>query len=88
MAREAHEEMNVEIAVRELVGVFTGPDTFHTYADGNMVQIVSVLFRADITGGELKPDGDETRDIQWFDTGALPDDMVHRHRKLVDAALR
>jgi len=86
LVREAHEEMNVEIVVRELVGVFTGPDTFHTYADGNMVQIVSVLFRADITGGELKPDGDETRDIRWFNPDALPDDMAPRYRKLVEHA--
>jgi NADH pyrophosphatase NudC (nudix superfamily) len=51
-----------------------------------MVQIVSVLFRADITGGELKPDGDETRDIRWFNPDALPDDMAPRHRKLVEHA--
>lgn len=87
LVREAKEEMNVEVAVRELVGVFTGPETYHTYADGNRVQIVSVLFRADITGGELKPDGDETRGLGWFDPGALPADMVHRHRSLVERAM-
>ncbi|MBM4424750.1 MAG: NUDIX domain-containing protein [Chloroflexi bacterium] len=86
LAREAKEEMNAEIAVRELVGVFTGPDSFHTYADGNEAQIVSALFRADLIGGDLRPDGDETRDIGWFDPRALPD-MVDRHRKLVEAAV-
>lgn len=86
LLREAREEMNVEVAVRELLGVFTGPDTFHTYADGNQVQIVSTLFGAEIVGGELRPDGDETRDIRWFDPFRLPD-MAPQHRRLVQYAL-
>ncbi|MEK7278627.1 MAG: NUDIX domain-containing protein, partial [Chloroflexota bacterium] len=59
LVREAREEMNLEIAPHELVGVFTGPEAFHTYPDGNQVQIVSTLFRANITGGNLCPDGVE-----------------------------
>lgn len=86
LIREAREEMNVDVAVRELLGVFTGPGTFHTYADGNQVQIVSTLFRADLAGGDLRPDGDETRDIGWFDPFRLPE-MVPRHRQLVEFAL-
>lgn len=86
LVREAKEEMNVEIAVRELVGVFTGPDTYHTYPDGNQVQIVSTLFRADLLTHDLKPDGDETRDISWFDLNQLPN-MVPRHRRLVEYAM-
>jgi 8-oxo-dGTP pyrophosphatase MutT (NUDIX family) len=86
LIREAHEEMNADISVRELLGVFTGPDTFHTYPDGNQVQIISTLFRADLAGGDLRPDGHETRDIGWFEPQALPD-MVPRHRRLVEFAL-
>ncbi len=86
LVREAKEEMNADIVVRELVGVFTGPDSYHTYPDGNEVQIVSVLFRADLLNTDLKPDGDETRDLRWFNPDELPD-MVHRHRKLVEVAL-
>lgn len=85
LVREAKEEMDVDIAVRELVGVFTGPDTYHTYPDGNHVQIVSTLFRADLLTHDFKPDGDETRDIGWFDLNQLPD-MVPRHRRLVEYA--
>ncbi len=84
LVREAQEEMNAEIAVRELVGAFTGPDTFHTYPDGNQVQIVSTLFRADLLGDHLRPDGHEIRELRWFDPDALPEEMAHRHRKLVE----
>jgi 8-oxo-dGTP diphosphatase len=86
LVREAKEEMNAEIAIRDLVGVFTGPESYHTYPDGNQVQIVSVLFRADLLNTDLTPDGDETRDLRWFDPNTLPE-MVHRHYKLVEAAL-
>jgi 8-oxo-dGTP pyrophosphatase MutT (NUDIX family) len=87
LVREAREEMNVDIAPRELLGVFTGPDFFHTYADGNQVQIASTLFRADIVGGELKPDGLETLDLRWFDPANLPEAMLARHKRLVRFAL-
>jgi ADP-ribose pyrophosphatase YjhB (NUDIX family) len=86
LVREAREEMNVDIAPRELLGVFTGPDFFHTYADGNQVQIASTLFRADIVGGELRPDGVETLDLRWFDPANLPE-MPARHKRLVKFAL-
>jgi len=88
LVREAREEMNVEIAPRELIGVFTGPRFFHTYADGNHVQIVSAFFRADIVGGELKADDVETLDLRWFDLAALPaNNMPARHRWLLEYAL-
>lgn len=86
LVREAKEEMNADIAVRELLGAFTGPDTYHTYPDGNQVQIVSTLFRADLLNTDLKPDGTETRDLGWFDPAHLPP-MVERHRKLLLYAL-
>lgn len=88
LVREAREEMSVDIAPRELIGVYTGPEFFHTYPDGNQVQIVSTLFRAEITGGQLKPDGVETLDLQWFDPAQLPPDMPPRHRKLVIIGLK
>jgi ADP-ribose pyrophosphatase YjhB (NUDIX family) len=87
IVREAREEMNVEIAPRELLGLFTGPRFFHTYADGNHVQIVSAFFRADIVSGELKADGVETLDLRWFEPTALPENMPARHRWLLEYAL-
>jgi ADP-ribose pyrophosphatase YjhB (NUDIX family) len=86
IVREAKEEMNADIVVRELIGAFTGPDTYLTYPDGNQAQIVSTLFRADLLSTELTPDGTETRDLGWFHPEHLPP-MVERHRKLLQYAL-
>lgn len=58
---------------------------FSTYPDSNQVQITSTLFRAGLAGGELRPDGDEVRDLAWFDLDRLPE-MVGRHRLLVEYA--
>lgn len=82
LVREAKEEMNADVVVHELLGAFTGPETYHTYPDGNQVQIVSTLFRAEVLNTDLKPDGTETKDIGWFDIDNLPP-MVERHRKLI-----
>ena len=41
----------------------------------------------EIVGGELKPDGYETLDVQWFDVEHLPP-MVTRHRRALEDALK
>jgi ADP-ribose pyrophosphatase YjhB (NUDIX family) len=84
--READEEMRIHIHPTQLVGVFTGPTFFHTYRDGNEVQIVSAFFRAELQAGRPTPDGVETLAVAWFDPMSLPP-VVPRHRYLLDIAL-
>lgn len=84
--RETHEEVGLRIRPTQLVGVFSGTDAFHTYPDGNQVQIARTLFRAEVIGGKLKPDGYETLEAQWFDVDDLPP-MVPRHLRALEIAL-
>lgn len=86
LLREAQEEMGVQLTLRELIGIYTGAEYFHTYEDGNEAQIVSTLFRAEIAGGTLTPDGVETLALGWFSPKALPP-MTPRHGLLVQTAL-
>ena len=86
VVREVCEELRLHIRPTQLVGVFTGPTFFHMYPDGNQVQIASALFRAEIEGGTLAPDGDEILAAQWFDPADLPP-MPARHRWLLRVAL-
>jgi 8-oxo-dGTP pyrophosphatase MutT (NUDIX family) len=89
VVREGREELGVEIAPRELIGVFTGgDDAFHTYEDGNQVQLVSSLFRADIVSGTPKPDGKEVLELRWFDPNHLPQNMMSRRKRLLEIALK
>jgi len=84
--RETFEEVGLHVKPTQLVGVFTGPDAFHVYPDGNQAQVVGARFRAEVIGGELKADGDETLDVGWFDVDQLPP-MVPRHRYAIRVAI-
>ena len=86
MVREAYEELQLQIRPTQLVGVFTGPAMFHTYVDGNQVQLAATLFRAEIIAGTPIPDGTETLAADWFELAALPP-MHSRHHRLLQIAL-
>jgi ADP-ribose pyrophosphatase YjhB (NUDIX family) len=86
IVREAYEELQLRIRPTQLVGVFTGPAMFHVYDDGNQVQLAAALFRAEIEGGVLIPDGVETLAADWFDPRDLPA-TPPRHRLLLQIAL-
>ena len=87
MVREAYEEVGLHIRPTQLIGVFAGPDSYHRYPDGNQVYIVGARFRAEVIGGELRPDGHETLAVDWFDVDHLPP-MVERHRRALEVALQ
>ncbi len=86
IVREAYEELRLRIRPTQLVGVFTGPAMFHTYPDGNQVQLAATLFRAEIVEGTPIPDGTETLAADWFDLTALPP-MPPRHHWMLQVAL-
>lgn len=85
VVRETVEEVGLHIRVTQLIGVQTGSNTMHTYPDGNQVQIVAARFRAEIIGGDLRPDGVETLAIDWFDVNDLPP-ILPRHKATIQMA--
>jgi 8-oxo-dGTP pyrophosphatase MutT (NUDIX family) len=85
--RETYEEIGLRIRVTKLMGVYTGSDAFHTYPDGNQIQVAGARFLAEVISGDLNPDGYETLDVQWFDMDHLPP-MVPRHRYALEEALK
>jgi 8-oxo-dGTP pyrophosphatase MutT (NUDIX family) len=86
IVRETYEELQLHIRPTQLVGIFTGPEMFHSYHDGNLVQLAAALFRAEIEAGTPVPDGEETLAVGWFDPQDLPP-MPMRHHKLLQIAL-
>lgn len=86
IVREAYEELRLRIRPTQLVSVFTGPAMFHTYPDGNQVQLAATLFRAEIVEGTPIPDGTETLAADWFDLTMLPP-MPPRHHWMLQVAL-
>lgn len=68
--REIMEETGIEAAVERIVGVALLP---FTYPNGDICQFLDVWFRCRAVSGEARVNDDESIEVAWFDTGALPD---------------
>ncbi|MCH7836717.1 MAG: NUDIX domain-containing protein, partial [Chloroflexi bacterium] len=69
-AREAQEEVGIQVSIGKLVGVYSRPAP---QAPG----IVSIVYRGRITGGEVKP-GREALEARWFRPEEIPwDDLAY-----------
>lgn len=64
--RECLEEASVEVELGPIVGAFGGPEYRSTYANGDEVGIVAVVYEAEIVSGTPRPGDDETQDVGWF----------------------
>ncbi len=71
--REAREEAGVEVAIGRIVAAVGGRDYEVEYANGDRCAYVAMVFEAEVLGGSPEPDGDETTEVQWFETGQLSD---------------
>lgn len=63
--RETLEETGLSVRVTGLIGVYSNPDVVVVYPDGNRVQIVGVVFRAEAVGGEAGTSA-EVSESGWF----------------------
>ncbi len=69
--RELLEETGVEAGPLELLAVFSGPETLHTYPDGNEVAWVTVLYLCRAFSGTCAAE-DDAAEVGWFSLHALP----------------
>jgi ADP-ribose pyrophosphatase YjhB (NUDIX family) len=85
--RECREETGLEVEVIGLVGVFSTPDHVIVYMHGKKIdevrQPINVCVRARVTGGEIRPEPGEAREVRWVardDLDAYPIGPAIRHR--------
>jgi ADP-ribose pyrophosphatase YjhB (NUDIX family) len=69
--REMWEETGLYVALTHIVGVFGGELCASTYSNGDKVSWVSTVFAADPVGGTMKPDGEETLEVRYFERTEL-----------------
>jgi 8-oxo-dGTP pyrophosphatase MutT (NUDIX family) len=71
--REVLEETGLQVGQLELLGVFSGPELYYQYPNGDEVYNVDIVFRskANETMGELTIN-EEGRDIRYFPIQILP----------------
>jgi 8-oxo-dGTP pyrophosphatase MutT (NUDIX family) len=82
--RETCEETGLIIELTGILGVYGGADLIIDYANGDRAAYVGTIFRGKITGGTLRPDGDETLDVRWFSRNEL---MAVPHSRWLDTAM-
>jgi 8-oxo-dGTP pyrophosphatase MutT (NUDIX family) len=72
--RETLEETNLEVGEMSLFGVFSGPEFYYKYPNGDEVYNVSVVYSSHDWFGEVKLN-DEHTEWRWFAMDAIPDPL-------------
>ncbi|WP_078543539.1 NUDIX domain-containing protein [Litchfieldia alkalitelluris] len=64
--RELREELDITVKNLRFFDIFSGPEFFHTYPNGDQVYSVIAMFTADHYEGEMKVDHQEIASYQYF----------------------
>ncbi len=70
--RELREETGLSLAAMELFGVFSGPELYYRYPNGDEVYNVSIVYLAHVTDGAVSLADGEHTEFAWFPLGELP----------------
>lgn len=86
--REVKEETNLDISIKKLIGVYSDPNSqIFVYPNGKVVHFITTCFLAEITGGELRCNSDESLEIKFFGQLNLPHDLLKMHPQWLKDAL-
>ena len=69
--REMWEETGLHVELLRVIGVYGGPEFTTTYRNGDAVSFLMTAFLARPIGGALRPDGEETLEVRWFERQEL-----------------
>ena len=72
--REALEEVNLEIGKMSLFGVFSGPELYYKYPNGDEVYNVTIMYLSREWSGEVKLNDEHTK-WGWFEADEIPEDV-------------
>ncbi|UOE96384.1 NUDIX domain-containing protein [Alkalihalobacillus sp. LMS39] len=86
--REVKEETNVDITIKKLIGVYSDPDSQRfEYPSGEVVHFITSCFLAEISGGHLCCNEEESLEIKFFDVDDLPNNLLKMHPQWLKDAL-
>jgi 8-oxo-dGTP diphosphatase len=88
LVREVQEETGLDVEPVRLIGVYSDPEVNQiTFPNGDQVQVVSATFECRVVGGLLRPDGEESLDVAYYASDALPETLVAAHHVRISDAL-
>jgi len=71
--RETFEETNIEVGDMSLFGVFSGPELYYKYPNGDEVYNVTIVYLSRDWHGEVRLN-DEHTEWRWFSPNEIPED--------------
>jgi len=72
--REVREETGLELGELSLFGVFSGPDLFYVYPNGDEVYNVTIIYLARFSGGDIHLNNEHT-EWNWFAPADIPENI-------------
>ena len=81
--REVREETGLELGEMMLFGVFSGPELFYRYPNGDEVHNVTIVYQAQYAGGEVRLNEEHT-EWRWFAAADIPDDLSPPIRPVIE----
>ncbi len=72
--RETVEEVSLEVGEMSLFGVFSGPELYYKYPNGDEVYNVTIIYLSRDWRGEVKLN-DEHTEWNWFAASEIPEDV-------------
>ena len=72
--REACEETNLEVGEMSLFGVFSGPELYYKYPNGDEVYNVTIMYVSRDWRGQIKLNGEHT-EWNWFAASDIPENV-------------
>ncbi len=73
--RELFEETGLTAKSIALYGVYSGPEHYHVYPDGNEAYIIDIVYICNEFEGELRRQETEVIGLEWFDMDRLPEEL-------------
>jgi 8-oxo-dGTP pyrophosphatase MutT (NUDIX family) len=85
--REVREETGLTVVDPRMLGIWSGPDYFFEYPNGDQVYKITAVYVAQSAGGPPRPDLAETLDARFVDPFSLPDNLFVQERTFIEAYL-
>lgn len=82
--RELKEETGLIAGKLDLLGVYSGPDRYLTYPNGDQVYMPNVYYICRDFTGTLKPQATEVAQLKWFDLNHLPENIHQPNRRAIE----
>ncbi|QGK71196.1 NUDIX domain-containing protein [Allosaccharopolyspora coralli] len=79
--REVREETGIDVAINEVIGIYSDPHHVIAYDDGEVRQEFSILLRGRPTGGELRTSY-ESRRVHWVPPPEIESLTIHPSMRL------